>query len=81
MEAKKTYNAVIGELDDDQLDLVSGGTDLEEEEECIPTFADGDAYLEALYAGRPCITCEGCGLLLPIDEQPIVTCPRCGRQH
>ena len=79
MEEKN--NPAIDELVDDQLDLVSGGTDLEEEEEFLPTFEDGDAYLEALYAGRPCITCDGCGLSLPTDVQPIVTCPRCGRQH
>ena len=80
MEEKKN-NPVIDELDDDLLDIVSGGTGLEEEEEFVPTYEDGDAYLEALYAGRLCITCEGCGLLLPKDEQPIVICPRCGRQH
>ena len=80
MEEKKNH-LEIDELDDDLLDIVSGGTNLEEEEEFVPTYEDGDSYLEALYAGRPCITCEGCGLLLPIDVQPIVTCPRCGRQH
>ena len=80
MEEKKNHPE-IDELDDDLLDIVSGGTNLEEEEEFIPTYEGGDAYLEALYAGRPCITCDGCGLLIPTDVQPIVTCPRCGRQH
>ena len=66
------------ELTDDQLNLVSGGTGVEED---IPTFEDENAALAALYAGKRCINCEGCGLLLCIEGSPIVTCPRCGRQH
>ena len=70
-------------LNDDQLDQVAGGTDVEdeEEEENIPTFLDGDAALAALYSGKECIRCKGCGRLLCIELAPIVTCPRCGRQH
>ena len=69
------------ELNDDLLEQVSGGTGVEEEEEDIPTYEDGNAALAALYAGKKCITCDGCGLLLCIEGQGIVTCPRCGRQH
>lgn len=69
------------ELRDDLLEQVSGGTGVEEEEEDIPTYEDGNAALAALYAGKKCITCDGCGLLLCIEGQGIVTCPRCGRQH
>ena len=69
------------ELNDDLLELVSGGTGVEEEEEDVPAFEDGNAALAALYAGKKCITCDGCGLLLCIEGQGIVTCPRCGRQH
>ena len=69
------------ELNDDLLVQVAGGTGVEEEEENVPTFEDGDAARAAFYAGKKCIYCEGCGLLLCIEGQPIVTCPRCGRQH
>ena len=69
------------ELNDDQLDQVAGGTGVEDEEEDIPTYEDGNAALAALYAGKKCITCAGCGLLLCVENQGIVTCPRCGRQH
>ena len=69
------------ELNDDLLEQVSGGTGVEDEEEDIPTYEDGNAALAALYAGKKCITCDGCGLLLCIEGQGIVTCPRCGRQH
>ena len=69
------------ELNDDLLEQVSGGTGVEDEEEDIPTYEDGNAALAALYAGKKCITCAGCGLLLCIEGQGIVTCPRCGRQH
>ena len=69
------------ELNDDLLEQVSGGTGVEEEEEDIPTYEDGNAALAALYAGKKCITCDGCGLLLCIEDKGIVTCPRCGRQH
>ena len=67
------------ELNDDLLEQVSGGTGVDEEE--LPGYDDGNDALAALYAGKKCITCDGCGLLLCIEGQGIVTCPRCGRQH
>ena len=67
------------ELNDDLLEQVSGGTGVDEEE--LPGYDDGNAVLAELYAGKKCITCDGCGLLLCIEGAGIVTCPRCGRQH
>ena len=69
------------ELNDDLLEQVSGGTGIDEEEEELPGYDDGNAVLAELYAGKKCIICDGCGLLLCIEGQGIVTCPRCGRQH
>ena len=69
------------ELNDDLLEQVSGGTGVDEDEEGLPGYDDGNDALAALYAGKKCITCDGCGLLLCIEGQGIVTCPRCGRQH
>ena len=69
------------ELNDDLLEQVSGGTCVDEEEEELPGYDDGNDVLAELYAGKKCITCDGCGLLLCIEDKGIVTCPRCGRQH
>ena len=69
------------ELNDVLLEQVSGGTGVDEEEEVLPGYDDVNDALAALYAGKKCITCDGCGLLLCIEGQGIVTCPRCGRQH
>ena len=69
------------ELNDDLLEQVSGGTGVDEEEEELPGYDDGNDVLAELYAAKKCITCDGCGLLLCIEGQGIVTCPRCGRQH
>ena len=69
------------ELNDNLLEQVSGGTGVEEEEEDIPTYMDENDALAVLYAGKRCINCAGCGLLLCIENRGIVTCPRCGRQH
>ena len=70
------------ELNDDLLEQVAGDTGVdEEEEEELLGYDDGNDVLAVLYAGKKCITCDGCGLLLCIEVQGLVTCPRCGRQH
>ena len=80
MEDKKKI-PFAKELTDELLEKVSGGTGVDEEEEELPGYDDVNDALAALYAGKKCITCDGCGLLLCIEGQGIVTCPRCGRQH
>ena len=80
-EDKKQNTALTDELDDERLELVSGGTDVEEEEEEIPTFEDEWAAYEALIAGKPCITCQGCGRTIVVGPNPVVTCVFCGRKH
>ena len=69
------------ELNDDLLEQVSGGTGVDKEEEELPGYDDGNDALAALYTGKKCITCAGCGLLLCVENKGSVTCPRCGRQH
>ena len=70
----------MAELQDDQLELVAGGTGMEEEEE-IPTFEDEWAAHEAFCAGKRCITCDGCGRSIVIESVGLTICRFCGRQY
>ena len=61
-------------LTDDQLEQVSGGTGVEEEEE-VPTYVDEWAAYEAIHCeGKECMICQ-CGLRVPSNVR---NCPRCG---
>ena len=80
MENEKNKISEAMEIDDEMLEQVSGGTDMEEEEEeDIPTYEDiWDAYVAMKCVGKECYNCYGCGLLIPVTN---CICPRCGRRH